>query len=77
MVSIYGMNENYGMLNLHSLKLSNTEIVKEISKISKELETECIKILEKHKEDLNKIANLLLEKETIYYDDLKFVKKIR
>ena len=74
MISLYGMTDNYGMLNLHKLHMGNDLILKEASKISKEMEEVCIKMLSKHRYELEKIVELLLENETIYDKDMKFIK---
>lgn len=73
MVSIYGMNDKYGMLNLNRLNVPNSVIVEEATVLAKELEEKCLDLLTRHKNELKKVAELLLEHETVYEKDLKFI----
>lgn len=73
MVSIYGMNDKYGMLNLNRLNVPNSVIVEEATTLAKELEEKCLDLLTRHKDELKKVAELLLEHETVYEKDLKFI----
>lgn len=73
MVAMLGMNEDYGMLNLHKLRMGDQLILQEASKLAKEMERICIELLTKHRKDLEKIVELLLENETIYDKDMKFI----
>lgn len=76
MICTYGMNEKYGMINLDRIEKGNNEILLEqLSKESKILQEECIELLNNNKENLEKLVELLLEKETIYESDLDFIKK--
>lgn len=69
-VSDYGMNDTYGLLNLNRLKIDPKVLLNEEVKLSKELSDKTLELLKKNKRKLDKIANLLLEKETIYEKDL-------
>ncbi len=83
MVTIYGLNEKlgnityydssgqteYGFTKPYSEKTAEL-IDQEISRIIEEQYLRAIAILEKHKEELTQLANVLLEKEVIFKDDL-------
>lgn len=73
MVAALGMNENYGMLNLHKLRMGDQLILQEATRLSKDLERICIELLTKHRKELEQIVELLLEHETIYDKDMKFI----
>ena len=73
MVAALGMNEKYGMLNLQKLHMGEDLILEESSRLAKDMENICLKLLKKHKKELKKIVELLLENETIYDKDLKFI----
>ena len=73
MVTMLGMNEKYGMLNLYRLKVNDGTILEEASSVAKEMENTCLKLLSNHKKELKKIVELLLEHETIYEKDLAFI----
>lgn len=64
MVSVYGMSK-YGLLNLEELKVPASELISEYQTISKRLENECFKLLSDHKDMLIKLADTLIEKETL------------
>lgn len=70
MVSTLGMTEKNGMVNLNSLKISNDIIADDVSKIAKELQEECLLLLEKNVELIKMIVEALLDKETIYESEL-------
>ncbi len=69
-VTKYGMNETFGLLNLGNLEVDKETTLQEEIKLAKELENDTIKILTENKDKLEEIANLLLEKETIHEKDL-------
>ena len=70
------MSKKYGPLNFNNLGKNNLDnfgkynINQDIIKFISEIEKLCIEILSNNKESLIKIADLLLEKETIDYNDL-------
>lgn len=74
MVKSYGMFSDTGLLNYGVLEdegiSSSSEILKLCSMEIKKLYDEVITLLKANSEKLDKIAELLLEKETIYDDDL-------
>lgn len=72
MVAELGMCD-IGMLNLKMLHTDNDFILDEASKLAKKMESASICLLKKHREELEQIALLLLEKETLYEADLSFV----
>ena len=80
MISVYGMNSEYGMLNLHALNIDNKLILEEAVKLSKQLEAETLELLKEHKDLHQAIVDILIEKETISGEELdelyhKFVDK--
>lgn len=75
MVKNVGMNEEIGLLNLGVIGVNSEIILAESSKLAKELEEKCIKLLKDNFELLEKLANLLIEKETIYESDMNFINK--
>ena len=64
MVSIYGMSK-YGLLNLEELHVPTAELIGEYQTISQKLEAESMAILTEHRELLDKLANTLIEHETL------------
>lgn len=81
MISLYGMTENYGMLNLDELQIDNKVILDEAIKISNELKNDALRMLEEHRDMHQAIVDVLLEKETISGEELdeiykKYVDKI-
>ena len=81
MVTVYGLNDKVGNITYYDssgqdafIKPYSEETAKtidqEISKMIEEQYNRAITILKKHKQKLNTLANLLLEKEVIFKDDL-------
>ena len=70
MISLYGMTDNYGMLNLNELKIDNKVILDEAIKLSKQLMEESLTMLKEHQDMHQAIVDVLLEKETISGDEL-------
>lgn len=69
-VTDYAMHEEIGMINLGL----DAKIVKEKEmNLAKELEQETITLVADNKDKLKKLANLLIEKETLYEDDIDIV----
>lgn len=72
----FGMSKKYGPLNYNKLGKNNLDnfgefnINQDIIEFILNIENMCINILEKNKDSLIKIAKLLLDKETIDYNDL-------
>lgn len=71
MVTEFGMSEEYGMLNLARIQIKSSDILVQMKHIAEELEKRTVSILEEHQEQLEKTAQLLMEKETIYAEDLE------
>ena len=69
----YGMSPEFGLINLNNAKVSDDRILKEQIEMSKRIEVKTVKLLESNKDKLIIIANLLLEKHTIYASDIKEV----
>lgn len=64
--SEFGMSEKYGMLKIEDEKVYIDEAIK----LSKELYEETLEFLENNKDKLEKIAEELIEKETLNEEDL-------
>lgn len=75
-ISSYGMDDDIGLINLSMFKTLDDEIlIKKASDIAKELYNEAEKLLYDNYEKLSRIANKLLEKETISEAELDAVLK--
>ena len=74
MVTQYGMGNSLGLLNISELKKhgisSEGEALKECKELIEKSYEDVKSILVKNKETLKKLANKLIEKETLYYEDL-------
>jgi len=74
LIEIYGMSENIGMLNTTMFdKISESEILNEAKNLSKKIYNDTLDLLTKNKILLENIANKLIEKETIYEDELDII----
>ena len=86
MVTIYGLNEKLGNVTYYDSSGQNeynfskpyseeTALVidKEISNLIEGQYQRAIKILEENKEKLNQLADILIEKEVIFKDDLESI----
>ena len=75
MVTEYGMGDSLGLLSLKeisTLNISSGEsILSECKTLVNSLYEETKKLIIANREDLNKIASELIEKETIYKKDLE------
>lgn len=69
-VTSYGMSDEFGMLNLNQLNVSQTKIIEQEVKLAKEIEARTVETLTVHYEQLKMIAAALLERETLYEADL-------
>lgn len=65
MITEYGMNENFGLLNLEELEIKPDVIAKEAVSLSKELCSESYNLMMDNADTLKKIAEALIEKETL------------
>lgn len=70
MITEYGMNENFGMLNLEELEIKPDVIAKEAVTLSKELCSESYKLMMDNADTLKKIAEALIEKETLTGEEI-------
>ncbi|MDX1603653.1 MAG: peptidase M41, partial [Salinimicrobium sediminis] len=84
MVTVYGLNEKVGNLTYHDssgqseynftkpYSEKTSELIdKEISNLIEEQYQRAIKLLEENKDKLTKLAEILLEKEVIFKDNLE------
>lgn len=69
-VTSYGMSDEFGMLNLNQLNVSQTKIIEQEVRLAKEIEAKTVETLTVHYEQLKMIAAALLERETLYEADL-------
>lgn len=69
-ITSYGMSEEYGLLNLNILKVNQDTIIEKEVKLAKDIETDAKELLASHFDALERIANALLENETLYDNDL-------
>ena len=69
----WGMSKKYGPLNFNNLKMDNSTMGKSIISAVKKLEKFTIGILNKNQDQIKKLANRLLEKETIENQDINDV----
>lgn len=71
MINEFGMNDEIGMIDLSYFKISGErEVLREAIKLSKQLYEETVELLRKNYETLRRIAERLIEKETILEDEL-------
>jgi cell division protease FtsH len=86
MVTIYGLNEKIGNVTYYDStgqseysfskpysEETATTIDKEISMLIESQYERAIKILEENKDKLNQLADILIEKEVIFKDDLETI----
>lgn len=73
MITNYGMNEEFGLLNLDILNIDNKIILEEAKKISKRLYKEANELLENNINSLREIAEKLIECESLTGKDLDII----
>lgn len=73
MITMYGMDKQYGLLNLNDMKIDSKIILDEAVKLAKKLEEESYQLLLKYKDMHQEIVNVLLEKETIDGNELEAI----
>lgn len=71
MITEYGMNENFGLLNLEELEIKPDVIAREAVSLSKELSSESYKLMMDNAGTLKKIAEALIEKETLAGEEIR------
>lgn len=71
MITEYGMNENFGLLNLEELEIKPDVIAKEAVNLSKELSSESYRLMMDNADTLKKIAEALIEKETLTGEEIR------
>lgn len=73
MITQYGMGETLGLLNMEELmelNLNQDDVIRESKELVDSLYEEVKNLLIKEKHSLDKITNMLLDKETLYAEDL-------
>lgn len=71
MITEYGMNENFGLLNLEELEIKPDVIAREAVSLSKELSSESYKLMMDNAGTLKKIAEALIEKDTLTGEEIR------
>lgn len=71
MITEYGMNEEFGLLNLEGLDVKPEIITKEAIKLAQELKEVSYSLLASNIEKLKMIAEKLIEKETLTGEEVK------
>lgn len=71
MITEYGMNENFGLLNMEELEIKPDVIAREAVSLSKELSSESYKLMMDNAGTLKKIAEALIEKETLTGEEIR------
>ena len=71
MITEYGMNEEFGLLNLEGLDVKPEIITKEAVKLAQELKEVSYSLLASNIEQLKMIAEKLIEKETLTGEEVK------
>lgn len=71
MITEYGMNEEFGLLNLEGLDVKSEIITKEAVKLAQELKEVSYSLLASNIEQLKMIAEKLIEKETLTGEEVK------
>ena len=71
MITEYGMNEEFGLLNLEGLDVKPEIITKEAVKLAQELKEVSYSLLASNIEKLKMIAEKLIEKETLTGEEVK------
>ena len=69
MITSYGMSQ-YGLLDLNEIRVPTTELIAEYRSLSKTLEDDCMLMLKNNRDMLEKLANELMERETLEENDL-------
>lgn len=75
MICSYGMTKEYGLLNLEKLAIKGSDILQEEIKLSNTLAQESYELLKEHEATLIRLANKLLERETLYTNDIDEILK--
>lgn len=74
MIKELGMTDEFGMLYVPALKgMTNDRVLEEAKTLSKEIYEETLALMTNEKETLERIANALIEKETIEEDELNML----
>lgn len=76
MITDYGMTSTFGLLNLDDMEVEKSEIYKEAVKMSSELYEKSLKLLTEHHDSLQRIADALIEKETLTGEEIRTYAKL-
>ena len=74
-VAKYGMSEEVGMVNLEVCNASRGTQLRTVSGMAKELEDRTYKVMKEHYAQLERLAEKLIDEETIYSDDVTGIVK--
>jgi cell division protease FtsH len=69
-VTSFGMSDEYGLLNLKQLGVSQDVILKREVSLAKEMESKVTTLLSEHASTLTRIAEALIQQETLHEDEL-------
>ena len=70
-VTSYGMSDTFGMLKLDGDIIDKKQVMQIKVDLAKELEQETLRVMTEYQEELQDIADALIQRETIYKSDLK------
>lgn len=73
MVDKYGMTDSFGLLNMNKIDVDKEKALKAKIQLSEELQEKTLTLLKQHQKTLKKIADILLDKETITGEDLDVI----
>ncbi|MCC0726758.1 ATP-dependent metallopeptidase FtsH/Yme1/Tma family protein [Clostridioides sp. ZZV14-6045] len=75
MITEFGMSDTYGMINLSCLKIKSDIVLEAVKKEASRIKEETTTLLSDNKYLLEKIADVLFEKETISGEELESILK--
>lgn len=78
LISIYGMDEEFGAINISKVKLSDrykSKIDEAVNKLLKELEKKTIDLVDANWDKINTLASTLMKKEVIHEHELLSIMK--
>lgn len=73
MISEYGMNEKFGMLNMEDMEVKSEFIISEAIKAAESLKSRSYSLLHENSTKLKRIAEELIKKETLTGEEIKVI----